>query len=271
MECRDVRELVDAFVDEEVLVETTRAIEAHLERCPACRAEVQDVRRLKARVRSAVTEAPGLAVREAFVSDVTARLRREAERASAPGTRRAWLALAAAAVLAIGVALGLGQWSSRSWIALVLAAAGDHRYCALFHRLEEAPIPLADAAARFGGTHRQMAAVELPATAGGGGPIDVVDRHSCVFDGRRFVHLVLRYKGELVSLLVTDDPRPALVAWGGAADGVAVPTSTGGEYQMASFTSGRQAAFVVSTLAEADVMDVARAVAPVVTRAIGGA
>ncbi|MEZ5294306.1 MAG: zf-HC2 domain-containing protein [Vicinamibacterales bacterium] len=271
MECRDVRELLDAFVDEEVLVETTRAIEAHLERCPACRAEVQDVRRLKARVRAAVTGAPALAAREAFVSDVTARLRGEAERAPSPGARRAWLALAAAAVLAVGVALGLGQWTSRSWMALVLAAAGDHRYCALFHRLEEAPIPLADAAERFGGAHQQMAAVELPATAGSGEPLEVVDRHSCVFDGRRFVHVVLRYKGELVSLLVTDDPRPALVAWGGAADGVAVPGAASSDYRMASFTSGRQAAFVVSTLAEADVMDVARAVAPVVTRAVGGA
>jgi len=80
IECREVRQLAEAFVSEQLLVETTHAIVAHLERCPACRAEVAGLRRLRAAGRSAFTNAPDLAPRPEFLSTLTARLQTEATR-----------------------------------------------------------------------------------------------------------------------------------------------------------------------------------------------
>ena len=82
---------------------------------------------------------------------------------------------------------------------------GDHRFCALTFKLAERPIPLAEAAQRFGGVHALLAAVEPSTTTLSGGPLRVMERHSCVFEGRRFVHIVLLYKDEPISLLVPTD------------------------------------------------------------------
>jgi len=40
----------------------------------------------------------------------------------------------------------------------------------------------------------------------GDAPLDAqfVEAHSCVFAGRRFAHIILKYHGRLVSFLVTD-------------------------------------------------------------------
>ena len=40
MECRDVREMADSFVGEELLTETNHEILRHLETCPTCRADL---------------------------------------------------------------------------------------------------------------------------------------------------------------------------------------------------------------------------------------
>jgi hypothetical protein len=40
MECRDVRELADSFLGEELLTETNHEILRHLDTCPVCRADL---------------------------------------------------------------------------------------------------------------------------------------------------------------------------------------------------------------------------------------
>jgi len=65
MECRDVRPLIDAFLTEQLQVETMEGVVAHLTRCSACRAEVTGVARLRAATRAAFANAPGLRARRA--------------------------------------------------------------------------------------------------------------------------------------------------------------------------------------------------------------
>lgn len=283
MDCRDVRRLADAFVSDQVLVETAQAIVAHLDGCAPCRAEVDGLRRLRSAVRSAVHHAPDLQVRPEFAATLAARLRETARQAAAEapagetrgptaGPRRlpwARLAVAATVMLAVGGAVMTQQWAARAWTALVVAAAGDHRYCALDHQLDEAPIPLADAAERFGGLHRAIESVTLPATDAAGVPLEILDRHSCVFQGRRFVHLVFAYRDEVVSVLLTDDPRPPLPWVRGAAGAVGDAGAADG-YSLASFTGGRHAAFVVAALGPGEVRTLAQAVAGPLTRAMAG-
>ena len=65
--------------------------------------------------------------------------------------RRRWLAIAAGGALFAGAAWGWREWLSGDEDAFLQAAVGDHRFCALTFKLAEAPIPLDEAARRYGG------------------------------------------------------------------------------------------------------------------------
>ncbi len=273
MECREVRQLADAYVSDQVLVETVEAIGAHLEGCRSCRAEIEGLRRVRASVRSAVQGAPDLAMRPEFAAALAQRLQVEATRvAPADTSRRVWLALAASTLLAVGLGFGLQRRSSMAWVALVDDAAGDHQNCAITFKLSEAPIPLTDAANRYGGIYRQLESVKPSTAALSGGSLQVLDRHSCVYDGRRFVHIVLRYKATTASVLVTADTRPGRWPWEArTGEGALLDLGVSGSYTMASFLVGRQVAFVVSSLGHDDVQEVALAMTGPVSRALAGA
>src|SRR5262249_16349150 len=102
---------------------------------------------------------------------------------------------------------------------------------------------------------------------GGEAPLGVqlVEAHSCVFKGRRFAHLVLKYRGSLLSVLVTDLPG------GGEArsdrssplqEPDSIVCSQIEDYNVSFFQTARPAVFVVSTLPEGDNLAVTRALAP---------
>ena len=99
-----------------------------------------------------------------------------------------------------------------------------------------------------------------------GGPLRIVERHSCVFEGRRFTHIVMRYKNQRLSLLVAADQD-------GAADlrFPAVGVSDVEGFRVASTHDGPRAMFVVSSLDQSDVQEVARAMFGPVSRALTGA
>lgn len=272
MECRDVRRLADAYLSDQLLVETSQAIATHLDTCPPCRAEIDGLRRLRASVRSAVHRATDEPLRPEFSAAMTERLRTQAEQAATAATgRRGWLAAAASLLLAAVAGVGAQQWGARAWSALVLAAAGNHRNCALDFNLAEDPIALAEAARRFGGVHRRLERAALPAASAPGEAITEVERHSCEYAGQRFVHLVLAYKGETVSVLVPAEPRSRLASLGFGDDGVVGEIRREDGFTLTSFTGGRHVAFVVSTLGANDVRAVAQAVAGPITRAMTGA
>lgn len=271
MECREARQLAEAFISEQLLVETTQSVVAHLERCPVCRAEVDGVRRLRAATRTAVQRAPALAPRPEFAATLATRLRTETPRLDHMPRRR-WLALAASGVLALGAGLG---WRARSQSLSVLLrdAAGDHRNCALTFKLEEPPISLDEAARRFGGSHALLKTVEPSTSMLSGGPVRIVERHSCVFDGRRFAHLVLQYKGEAVSLLVTDDTRLGRSLLPGVAgpDDIAPASPEVDGFHVAVSAEAQHLVFLVSSLPAHDVREVAQAMSRPMSRALSGA
>lgn len=207
MDCRDVREMADSFLSEELLTETNHEILRHLAGCNACRAEVETRRRVRASLRAAFARAPALQARPELASELRARLR------AAGSTRRKtvsrWLGLAAALLLAAVAA----PWAARHWgesvDAIASAAVGDHRNCAVKFRLAEIPISLEEAARRYDESFRVLERVPGDDVPLPGGTARVVERHSCIFRGRRFAHVVLRYRGELVSVLVTSNDGPA--------------------------------------------------------------
>ena len=61
MNCRDVREIADSFLCEELLTETNHEILRHLDTCPSCRTEIDARRRLRGALRDAFQPCAGAA------------------------------------------------------------------------------------------------------------------------------------------------------------------------------------------------------------------
>jgi anti-sigma factor RsiW len=273
MECRDVREMADSFRAGELLTETNHEILRHLDTCVPCRADLAARREWRDRLRGAFQTARDLDPQPEFMTALRAKLHDAARQQPARrGVRlRTWWALAATVLLA--VALGVG-YRDRGWFTatgtLARAAVGDHRNCALVFRLDEKPIALEEAARLYGSAYGVLARVPATDVTTAVGPARVLERHACVYKGRRFAHLVLDYRGAHVSLLVT------------AADGSGQPAAGGGRphvtsagridgMSVVSFRASHQMVFLTGDLADADLMTLADAVAGPLYDGLAGA
>src|SRR5262249_14743463 len=142
MQCREVRDLLDSFLGEELLVETNHDLMRHLETCPDCRAELEARRQMRIVLGRAFNRAATLQPRPDFAASVLAQVRTAAPKGRRRLSVRAWLALAASMVLTAGAASYLLENRVAD---VVRAAVGDHLNCAVTFRLAERPIPLAEA------------------------------------------------------------------------------------------------------------------------------
>lgn len=213
MNCRDVREVGDSFLCEQLLTETNHEILRHLESCPSCRTEIEARRRLRGALRTAFNRDPELQPAGEFADRLRDQLRRAAAHRHRSWTFSGrWLALAAAVVLAAGVTAAiLLNRSSASVEALARDAIGDHRNCALKYRLVRMPVPLEEAAQRFDNAYQLLISAPPDDIPTPDGPARVVERHSCAYGAHRFGHVILRYRGRVVSLLVTENDRAAAI------------------------------------------------------------
>jgi hypothetical protein len=253
MECRALRELADSFLSGQLTVETNHEILQHLEGCPNCRAEVAARRALREKLRAALLGAADLVPRTGFAAELTAALRPVQSGTSRRSLLRS-LALAAGLAFAASTGLLVRDARSRSRLAsLARQAALDHLNCAITFNLAERPITLTEAGRRFGAPYGELAGFEPPALDA---PIEVLDRHSCVFGGRRFGHVVFRYRGTVVSLLVTVSAPPASAQLEARDNGPAV----------ASLPAGRFLGFVVADLDRGQILRLAEAFAEPLSR-----
>jgi len=231
------------------LVETNHELLRHLESCPACRKDIDERRASREKLRAAFACAEDLRPRPEFSAELVARLRPPLPRVSRRSALQSWWALAAGVALAAGGGLFVRHSSSRSRLAvLARAAAGDHQNCAVRFNLDERPLRLEDAGRRYGAPYAALATFELPTVDES---LKVLDRHACVYQGRRFGHVVFQYRGALTSLLVTDGGSPATPELEPNGSGPAV----------ASLPAGRFLGFIVADLPRQDVMRLAEAIA----------
>ena len=192
----------------------------HLDTCPSCLSEIEVRRRLSGALRAAFHRSADLQPPPALADRLRDRLRGgEAPRNRSTTMSRGWLALAAGLVLA---ALGAVVFLSKVMTpaeTLARDAIGDHQHCALNANHVRKPMSLEDAAQRFDADYRLLLSTPPDDIATPAGTAHVVERHSCAFGGRRFGHVILQYRGRVVSLL--------MAANAGAADGGASPQVIG--------------------------------------------
>lgn len=266
MQCRDFRELADSYLGDELLVETNHDVIRHLETCADCRRELAARRELRSKLRVGFENAPDLRMSEEFVARLTAQLR-DAAFSRARFSAAKYIAIAASVLIvaALGFIAVQQRWRSESSAVLTSSAAGDHRDCALNHRLEEKPIDLDEAGRKYDRAYINLAHVvisegRLP------GDVELVGAHSCVFKGRRFGHVILKYRGQLVSVLVTNiEPQDHAEATG--VKGATADAQLDG-FQLAHFGTTRHAVYVVSGLSDTENLAIAQAIEPSVSRHI---
>ena len=285
MECREFREIADSYLSDELTVESNHEAMSHLERCTDCRSELSARRALRSQLRAAFLNRPDNQASPQFVNDLTAKLREAAIGESSQfvvSTRlsRYWLLPIAACLLVaalIGVAIVRQRLLRPTNIArnessldvvktvLAKAAVDDHRDCAIQFRLQEKPIDLEVAAQKYDPVYFELARsifIEHGAIPLGA---QLIEAHSCVIEGRRFAHLVLRYRDTTVSVLVTDLPANNEVESGHAQsfkEPATIMCSKIKDYHVSYFPTARHAVFVVSSLPEGENLGLTRALAP---------
>lgn len=271
-QCRDVRELTDAFLGDELLTETMHDIVRHLDVCRSCRSEVEARRQLRTGIGAAFARASHLAPDPRFATRLRQQLQ-TASRASHPRRTlitRGWSFAAAAVIVA---SVGGFSWT-RSWTETVTrfarAAVGDHRDCAFPFRLAERPVPLDAAAANYGEVYRAFQHTPATDFATPFGTVHIRERHLCVYQGQRFVHEALVYGVERVSLLIPDPsvtmslavrayPGRQVTALG-RVDGV----------QVVAFRSGGRLMFVAGDVSQAALVALAESIAGPLDQSLAG-
>jgi hypothetical protein len=294
MLCKDFREIADSYISDELQVETNHDVMRHLESCADCLKELNARRQLRSKLREGFQHAPNLQPSDEFAGRLKTQLQYVAlSRSRFSATRAAYVAIAASLVIAaaLGFSVMYQRWRSHNPnyvtdsgnrdektdpernsdhpslvnAALTESAIGDHRDCALNHRLKEKPIALEEAGRKYDRAYINLVkAVVSEGTLPVG--VQLVAAHSCIFKGQRFGHVILKYQGELVSVLITKIEGPDQ----------SVATSTGqlftgapsDNYRLAYFETGRHVVYVVSGLRDTENLSIAQAIAPSVSKHI---
>lgn len=260
MQCRDARELLDSFIGEELLVETNHELLRHLANCPECNAELEGRRRIRSGLKQAFRRSADLQVRPEFANELTTRLRTSSQSPATQAWLR-WLAIAASLLVVVGA----GTYLLRTRISeATRLAAGDHQNCAVKFALQEKPISLKEAAERYDAAYAQLVTTPPDTVRTAAGVLRIADRHSCVFGGRRFGHVVFRLDDHVVSVLMTQDEPTSASSKDDVRQLSWLPRMNG--LGMASLHTTGHVVYIVSDLQDADFRVVAQALAQPVSQ-----
>lgn len=305
MQCRDFREIADSYLSDELLVETNHDVIAHLETCADCRRELAARRELRTILRASFAGAEEPQMPNEFVSRLHSQLRAAVTSGAMSLNARARVWLIAAGLLVVVTFGVVSVWQRQrtqtdSQLAdqrrphnsaavrpsegqprppdiavdadAILArmsevAAGDHRDCAVGHRLPDRPITLEEAARKYDRAYLDLTRAVTSHRDDFNEVMELVMAHACLFKGHWFAHIVIRHRGRLVSLLVTrleelNGSAPPKEKLPKGVEEQVIACSKAEGYQISCFRTVRHAVFVVSDLEEGENLTLARRLAP---------
>jgi anti-sigma factor RsiW len=270
--CQDIRELLDPYLDNELLVETSQSVLDHLSLCPDCAAESERRIELRRLLKTALTLEDDRDSEN--ISRRRVRTALEEDRRPRRTAKILWGALAASLILAMGLtywrvsnsskpvnssAINMPSSMPASSPQVLIAdmdrdAVENHQICALsyppdwtFDRqrvargLTPSFAPLVDA---IGLNH---AAYKL------------IEGHICSYQQKRYAHLIFRGEGHTVSVFIEPDdssgkPKPSRPR--------EIDQASLTVYQVASVDTGRHRISVVSDLPSGENLALAKQLVP---------
>lgn len=197
--CERIRCLLDAYVSNELLVETNLEVLRHVNLCASCGTIATE----RARVKKMLKQAVGS---ENAPAALRSRIQREI-RATRPSRSNWLLAAAAAIVLGLGGYTALHSFSARQMAnaqpalaAVLKVGLDDHIHCAVgtwYRGREFSDERMArDLGPQFARLAPMVKSV-IPAD------MKMVVAHQCQVNGRNFVHFILQKQDRTFSLIVT--------------------------------------------------------------------
>ncbi len=204
-QCERIRGQLDAYLSNELLVETTGEVAKHLAGCAACSRELESLMRVRDALRSAVgkklpPEHLGAAVRARIRS---ARPAFFSFRQAPP----AWAIAFASLALVIVAGVAGQQWlklrSGRQMIAAVLTlGVSDHLHCAInAHNYPEVARLPVELNKKLGPRYAGLLPVVEAKLPG----FQILEAHICSVPGspRKYVHFIARGRGTILSVILT--------------------------------------------------------------------
>lgn len=260
-QCNTVRSYLDSYLSKELMAEASLGVRRHLEYCEDCARALDDRARIKDKLKCAVLNVQP-------TESLLERIRVDIHRASSfhfKFTFSRMLAAAAAVVVAVTLGNSLrhdsnsGSSNARplSLIAEVEPAdtAGqilkvgfdDHVACAIDHGMANKRFTTEEMSAELGPKYDEVLEVPNGRMAR---DFEIVVGHRCHHQNREFVHLIIRRRQQVVSLIVTQKNGEAFPTTAGAAaiksGGIPVHEASWHNIHVAGFETSDHLAFVIS-------------------------
>jgi len=264
--CELIRQYLDSYLSNELLVETASEVVRHLESCESCSRDLESRTRVRDALQRAVVNRP---VPESVRADVLRSLRESQPRSfMRPGTTR-W-AIGFASIAFILLSLFAANWMSlrrgEQLVASILKlGVSDHIVCAIKgHSYPEVAVPPDQIRNKLGVRYAVLLQVVQERLPG----FEVLEGHICSIPGsdRKYVHFITRGQGTILSVILTERNGAALPT-----DKLLLRADSGGlgiyrdhlsGMEIAGFESGQYFAFVVSDLNQKELLQLARRLAP---------
>src|SRR5271157_1156016 len=266
-QCAWIRRHLDAYLSNELLVETTSEVLRHLESCEACSRELE----ARTRVRDALRKAAMSRIPPEELRQSIQRQLRKMQPGFSGGSRwRNWaVALAGLLVVVLG-GIATQPWlrvlRGRRIVASVLAlGVADHLQCAIkAHNYPDIANPPEQLRQKLGPQYAGLLEIvqqELPG-------FEILEAHICSVQGspRKYVHFITRGRGTILSVILTRSERAQFPAGkelrAGASGSVNLYEAHLEGMNAAGFESKEYWGFVVSDLSPDTTMQIAYELAP---------
>jgi hypothetical protein len=263
--CEPIRQYLDSYLSNELLVETVSEVVRHLESCEACSRDLESRTRVRDALQRAVANRP---VPDVVRADVLRSLRKCQPRSFLHLSARTravggLAAIALALFILFGLLLGLHR--GKELVAAILKlGVSDHILCTIKgHNYPEVANPPDEIRKKLGGRYAPLVQVVQERLPG----FEVLEGHICSPQGNReYVHLITRGQGTIVSVILTKRNGASLPTvkslLSDESAGLSIYQDHISGMEIAGFESAQYFVFIVSDLSQKDVRQLARGLAP---------
>ena len=275
-ECERTRRQLDAYLSNELLVETTSELLRHLEKCAACSQELASRVKVRDALRKAVlNQSPP----DQLIDAVHRRLTRAQSARSGfwPTFQAPAWALAAASLAVVLIAVIIGkQWlgvrqGSRMVASVLTLGVSDHLYCAIRgHNYLNEGRPPDQLRERLGPEYAGLLNVVAQRLPG----FQILESHQCSVppSPRKYVHFIASGQGTILSVILTKRngeslPNGKLLVADGS-NGINLYKAQLEGMNVAGFGAQDYFGFVVSSLGQNEVLQTAAGLAPAIRGAL---
>jgi anti-sigma factor (TIGR02949 family) len=263
-QCERVRRQLDAYLSNELLVETTSEVLRHLESCEACSHELDARTRLRKALRKAADQrVPPEHLRGAI---------RNRLRSEQPGLFREFrlmhlaVGLASLVLVLVTATQGFRLERGRQLVSTVLTlGVSDHIQCAIKgHNYPEVASPSDQLRKKLGAEYSGLLPIIQQKLPG----FEVLEAHICLLPGspRKYIHFITRGQGTILSVILTKRDGESLPS-----QRLLVTKDFSGSdlyhaklegMSVAGFETDEYFGFVVSDLGQNEILRLAAAIAP---------